>query len=138
MMVYLWVDANVVLRFLTGDPPEMAAKALELMSRAEKGDIGLRVSHLVVAEIVWVLSSFYKYDKSQIAETLISFLGADGIFAENLTLLIQALQDMAEKNVDFVDAYLAALARAQEESICSFDNDFEKLNVRWVSPPGDR
>jgi predicted nucleic acid-binding protein len=137
-MVYLWVDANVVLRFLTGDPPEMAAKALELMSRAEKGDIGLRVSHLVVAEIVWVLSSFYKYDKSQIAETLISFLGADGIFAENLTLLIQALQDMAEKNVDFVDAYLAALARAQEESICSFDNDFEKLNVRWVSPPGDR
>jgi hypothetical protein len=32
--VYLWVDANVVLRFLTGDPPEMAAKAMELMSRA--------------------------------------------------------------------------------------------------------
>ncbi|HAG06785.1 MAG TPA: PIN domain nuclease, partial [Peptococcaceae bacterium] len=51
---------------------------------------------------------------------------------------IQALQDMAEKNVDFADAYLAALARAQEESICSFDNNFEKLNVRWVTPPGDR
>jgi predicted nucleic acid-binding protein len=102
--VYLWVDANVVLRFLTGDPPEMAAKAMELMSRAEKGAIGLRVSHLVVAEIVWVLSSFYKY----------------------------------AKNVDFADAYLAALARAQEESICSFDNDFEKLNVKWVTPPGDR
>lgn len=137
-MVYLWVDANVVLRFLTGDPPEMAAKALELMSRAEKGDIGLRVSHLVVAEIVWVLSSFYRYDKSRIAETLISFLGADGIYAENPAFLIQALQDMAGKNVDFVDAYLAALTRAQEESICSFDNDFEKLNVRWVAPPGDR
>ncbi|ACA58929.1 PIN domain-containing protein [Candidatus Desulforudis audaxviator] len=136
-MVYLWVDANVVLRFLTGDPPAMAAKALELMSRAEKGAIGLRVSHLVAAEIVWVLSSFYKYDKTQIAETLNSFLSADGIYAENPALLIQALQDMAEKNVDFVDAYLAALARAQEESICSFDNDFEKLNVRWVTPPGD-
>lgn len=136
-MVYLWVDANVVLRFLTGDPPEMAAKALELMNRAEKGDIGLRVSHLVVAEIVWVLSSFYRYSKSQIAETLISFLGADGIYAENPALLIQALQDMAEKNVDFADAYLAALARAREESICFFDNDFEKLNVGWVAPPGD-
>ncbi|AZK58954.1 hypothetical protein Daudx_0399 [Candidatus Desulforudis audaxviator] len=97
----------------------------------------MRVSHLVAAEIVWVLSSFYKYDKTQIAETLNSFLSADGIYAENPALLIQALQDMAEKNVDFVDAYLAALARAQEESICSFDNDFEKLNVRWVTPPGD-
>ncbi|MCL6448970.1 MAG: type II toxin-antitoxin system VapC family toxin [Armatimonadetes bacterium] len=137
-MIYLWVDANVVLRFLTGDPPEMAAKALELMSRAEKGDIGLRVSHLVVAEIIWVLSSFYRYAKNQIAETLISFLGADGIYAENPALLIQALQDMTEKNVDFADAYLAALARTHEESICSFDNDFKKLNVKWVTPPGDR
>ncbi|MFZ5897728.1 MAG: PIN domain-containing protein [Bacillota bacterium] len=98
----------------------------------------MRVSHLVVAEIVWVLSSFYKYAKSQIAVTLISFLGADGIYAENPALLIQALQDMAEKNVDFADAYLAALARTQKESICSFDNNFEKLNVRWVTPPGDR
>ncbi|MDN5364792.1 MAG: hypothetical protein PWQ91_1857, partial [Eubacteriales bacterium] len=32
-MVYLWIDANVVLRFLTGDPPEMARKALQLMRR---------------------------------------------------------------------------------------------------------
>jgi predicted nucleic acid-binding protein len=99
---------------------------------------GTVVRLTLVAEIVWVLSSFYRYDRSQIAETLISSLSADGIFAENPALLIQALQDMAEKNVDFADVYLAALARAQEENICSFDNDFEKLNVRWVSPPGDR
>jgi len=137
-MVYLWVDANVVLRFLTGDPPDMAARALELMDRAEKGDIGLRVSHLVIAEIVWVLSSFYKYAKTQIAEALISFLGADGIFVEDPDLLIQTLHDMAEKNVDFIDAYLAALSRSQEESICSFDNDFDKLNIKWVMPPADR
>jgi len=134
-MGYLWVDADVILRFLTGDPPEMAAKTLELMEHAEKGDIGLRLSHLVIAEIVWVLSSFYKHNKSQIAETLISFLSADGIYTENSTLLVQALQDMAEKNVDFADAYLAALARAQKESVCSFENDFEKLDVSWFTPP---
>lgn len=137
-MIYLWVDANVILRFLTGDPPKMAARALELMKRAEKGDIGLRVSHLIVAEIVWVLSSFYRYAKSQIAEILISFLSSDGIFVESSALLIQALQDMAEQNVDFIDAYLAALARTQEEGICSFDNDFDRLNITWVTPPGDQ
>ncbi|WP_258360725.1 hypothetical protein [Moorella sulfitireducens (nom. illeg.)] len=43
-MTYLWIDANVILRFITGDPPEMAVKTLKLMARAEKGDIGLRVS----------------------------------------------------------------------------------------------
>lgn len=133
-MVYLWVDANVVLRFLTGDPPDMADKVLELMNRAEKGEIGLRISHLVLAEIIWVLSSFYKHTKSRIADTLVSFLSAGGIYADNSALLIQALNDMAEKNVDFTDAYLAALARAQEEGVCSFDNDFEKLNIRWIVP----
>ncbi|MDN5293617.1 MAG: hypothetical protein PWQ31_922 [Eubacteriales bacterium] len=136
-MVYLWIDANVVLRFLTGDPPEMARKALQLMRRAEKGEIGLRISHLVVAEIVWVLSSFYSFSKKSIAETMTSFLSAEGIFVENVDLLIQALQDMAEKNVDFVDAYLAALARTRGERVCSFDSDFARLNVRWVTPPGE-
>ncbi|MCL6449376.1 MAG: PIN domain-containing protein [Armatimonadetes bacterium] len=130
------VDANVVLRFITGDPPEMAAQALELMVRAENGEVCLRLSHLVVAEIVWVLSSFYKFTKRAIADTLISFLSADGVQTENSGLVIQALQDMAEKNVDFADAFLAALARVNQERVCSFDNDFEKLNVSWTRPPG--
>jgi predicted nucleic acid-binding protein len=136
-MVYLWVDANVILRFLTGDPPDMAAKAMELMGRVEKGVVGLRVSSLVVAEVVWVLSSFYGHTKRQIYETLYSFLGADGIFVEDHDLLIQSLHDMGEKNVDFVDAYLAALANSQKESVCTFDNDFNKLNVKRVTPPGN-
>lgn len=135
-MVYLWIDANVILRFITGDPPEMAAKTLKLMARAEKGEIGLRVSPLVLAETVWVLSSFYKYPKKEIAENLISFICADGIYPENQALLIQALKDMADKNIDFADAYLAALASNQEEAVCSFDVDFQKLGVKWITPPG--
>ena len=60
-MVYIWTDANVILCFITGDPPDMAEKVLELMARAEKGEAALRLSHIVAAEVVWVLYSFYKY-----------------------------------------------------------------------------
>lgn len=135
-MVYLWVDANVVLRFITGEPPEMASQALALMARAEKGEICLRLSPLVLAEIIWVLHSFYKFSRREIADVLISFINAEGVQAENHALVRQALQDMAEKNVDFADAYLAAVARAHKEGVCSFDNDFERLGVKWVAPPG--
>jgi len=135
-MVYIWIDANVVLRFITGDPPEMAEKVLGLMTRAEKGEVALRLSHIVVAEVVWVLSSFYKYPKKEIAETIITFINADGIYPDNPALLIQALKDMADNNVDFADAYLAAMARTRLEAVCSFDNDFVKLNVSLVIPPG--
>jgi len=135
-MVYIWIDANVILRFITGDPPEMAEKVLELMARAEKGEAALRLSHIVATEVVWVLSSFYKYSKGEIAETMITFINADGICPDNPDLLIQALKDMADNNVDFIDAYLAAIARTRSEAVCSFDSDFVKLNVSLVIPPG--
>jgi len=135
-MVYIWIDANVILRFITGDPPEMAKNVLELMARAEKGEVALRLSHIVAAEVVWVLSSFYKYSKGEIAETMIAFINAGGICPDNPALLIQALKDMAGNNVDFVDAYLAAIARTRSEAVCSFDSDFVKLNVNLVIPPG--
>jgi len=32
---FWWVDANVLLRFLTGDPPELALRASGLLERAE-------------------------------------------------------------------------------------------------------
>ncbi len=41
---------------------------------------------------------------------------------------------MATSNVDFVDAYLAEVARGRGESVCSFDRDFDRLNVEWVQP----
>ncbi|MEB3337389.1 MAG: PIN domain-containing protein [Leptolyngbyaceae bacterium] len=58
-----WVDTNIFLRLLTGDPPELAQRAFRLAERAEQGEIRLRVSPMVVAEMVWVLSSFYKYPR---------------------------------------------------------------------------
>ncbi|GAV24461.1 twitching motility protein PilT [Carboxydothermus islandicus] len=135
-MKYLWIDANIILRFITGSPPEMAEKTLELMKRVEKGEVCLRVSSLVLAEVVWVLSSFYKFSKHEIANSLIPFINADGIATENPTLLVQALQVMADKDIDFVDAYLASLARFHDEIICSFDDDFKKLDVKLITPPG--
>ncbi len=130
----LWLDTNILLRFLTGDPPEMAEKVLALMQDAQDGKVTLRLSTMVIAEAVWVLSSFYKYDKNKIADTMISLLEADGLNAENKSLAVRALTQMAAVNVDFVDAYLAGTARAAGEPVCSFDRDFDLLGVTRISP----
>lgn len=34
-----WIDANVLLRLITDDPPELAERAAQLFVRAEQGDI---------------------------------------------------------------------------------------------------
>ena len=57
-MSRLWVDANVILRFLTKDPPEMAERSARRMAEAEMGEISLYISPLVLAEVIWVLKFF--------------------------------------------------------------------------------
>lgn len=133
-MTSVWVDANVLLRLLTDEPPWMAEKAVALARRAERKEIELRVSVLVVAEVVWVLTSYYKRSRAEIAHALVPLLLADGVWAEDRELVIGALGVMSMANVDFVDAYLAELARENGQAVCSFDKDFLKLNVELVTP----
>ncbi|GET39474.1 PIN domain-containing protein [Microseira wollei] len=133
-MTDLWVDANVLLRFLTGEPPELAQRALRLMQQAERGEVILRLSPIVVAEVVWVLGSFYRYPRNQIAEVLLPLVIAEGVFLEESEQVVAAIDRMATANVDFIDAYLAEVARREGGSVVSFDRDFRRLDIPWVEP----
>ncbi len=130
----VWVDANVLLRLLTNDPPDMAEKAAAIAERAERGEYLLRVAPVVVAEIVWVLQSFYGHEKRQIADALTAVLLAEGVDAGDRDAVVSALEMMATSNVDFVDAYLAQMSRATQEAVCSFDEDFRRLGVELITP----
>lgn len=131
-----WIDANVLLRYLTKDPPEMAERALGLTRRAEQGQVIIKLSVLVLAETCWVLQSFYEYDRARIADVLSAFVRASGVEAEEGDAVLEALSHYRDKNVDFVDAFLAAHARsAGPARICTFDvKHFHRLDVEVVSP----
>jgi predicted nucleic acid-binding protein len=133
-MIDLWIDANILLRFLTGEPTELANRALRLFERADRGEVRLHVSPMIVAETVWVLTSFYKYPKAQIRDVLQDLLSQDGMAVEQMTIVLATLEQMAVANVDFVDAYLAELVRENKGTIASFDRDFRRLNIDWISP----
>jgi len=124
-----FIDANVILRYLTKDPPEMAEAALKTFTNAENGKVFLLVTNLTVAEVVWVLESFYGYSKNQIAETLTEFLLCEGLEVESLDFLIEALTLYQEKNLDFADAFLAVTAlRKGTPTIYSFDRHFNRVD----------
>ncbi|RPH56265.1 type II toxin-antitoxin system VapC family toxin [bacterium] len=134
-MKRLWVDANVLLRFLTGEPEGLAERSARLMRRAEAGEIRLVLSPLVVAEIVWVLKSFYGHSYTEIARVVVPLLSADGVEVEQREVMIQALELARDKNVDFLDAVLALQAERNGETVCTFDKaDFKRLPATWISP----
>lgn len=134
-MIVAYVDANVILRFLVGDPPEMAASATALMQAVEDGRVKLRVDEITVAEVVWVLSSFYKHKPTDIASTLIEFLAQDGI--ETQDAIFTALVLYGSKGIDFLDALLAVHMQQQGiYQVFSFDRHFERVPALQRLEPG--
>jgi len=134
-MSRLWVDANVILRFLTKDPQDLAERSARLMAKAEKGKVSLYISPLVLAEIIWVLKSFYRYSMTDIAHAIIPLVSAPGIEVDGRELIIRAIELSRDQNVDFVDAYLALQAADHGEKVCTFDKtDFKRLPVEWTMP----
>ena len=71
-----WIDASVVLRLLTRQPKAQAQAAAGLMARADAGELRLRLCPLVVAEVVWVLTSAYDVPRAQVSDVLTSFLAS--------------------------------------------------------------
>lgn len=128
-MTPAWLDANIILRYLTRDVPGLASRARSILTSAASGERSLRLATLVVAEVVWTLTSLYKLDRDEVCDRVGDFVAAPGIEAEERELILGALRTMKERNVDFVDAYLAEKARAAGEAVCSFDRDFERLDV---------
>lgn len=119
----------------TGEPPELADEAKLLMKRVDSGDVRLGLTPLIVAEVLWVLKSFYGYRLPQIREVLISLLLTPGIETEDLDLTVEALNLAADQNVDFVDACLSLKAQAVGEAVCTFDaSDFRRLPASWSRP----
>ena len=134
-MARLLLDTNVIVRFLTGDHPAHSLRSRSLFARAAAGDVTLLVTDLALAETVWVLQSFYKLDCGAIAAALKDLIESTGIEVENKAVLLSALRNFAQTNVDFVDAYHAAIAAAESIAIASFDRDFDQFaGVKRVEP----
>jgi predicted nucleic acid-binding protein len=131
----LWIDTNVIIRIITGDPKALAEEVGEMLQKVESGELILRLTPLVIAECCWVLASFYEADPKDISDALLKFTNSIGVETEEKSVVQQALRDYAEKNVDFIDAYIAAHAKANPpEDVVTWDKHFKRLGIRHDRP----
>lgn len=131
-----WLDTNVILRFLIRDNECMFEKARRLFAAAEQGKLRLFVHPLVIAELIWTLDSFYGYTKKEIISVVGALIEADGIYMQETDIVRNALYLYEEKNVDYIDAYLASYTVTNEPDVVySFDKKhFERLPVHVIFP----
>ena len=131
----LWIDTNVIIRIITGDPKDLAEDAEEMIQKVEAGELILRLTPLVVAECCWVLAFFYEAEPTDIGEVLIKLTNSIGIETEEKDVVHQALRYYMERKVDFVDAYIAAHAKVNPpEDVVTWDKHFKRLDIKHYSP----
>jgi predicted nucleic acid-binding protein len=129
------LDANVLIRFLRADHKVHFAKTKSLIARAEAGEVRLLLLDAVLAEVVFVLGSVYSVKPADIASALNPFLFHGGVECPGAEVLADALERFSQKNVDFIDAYLAAQAKVLEVPVCSFNRDFRKFKDIAIELP---
>jgi uncharacterized protein len=112
MAVY-FVDTNIFIRYLTNDDPVLADRIELLLDDAAAGAVQLVTTELVMAETIWVLESSYKLTNVQIAPLIRGILATPGMEVINGDLVGRALIMYELQNIDFVDAYIAALMEKQ-------------------------
>ena len=122
------VDANIFLRYFTGDDPKKAARCERLFRTAAEKQLSLRVSDVCLAEVVWTLESFYGAPRNDTADKLVALLNTPGLVFSDANVLLDAAQRYRNTKVDFIDAYHAALAVSVGHEVYSYDRDFDRFD----------
>jgi predicted nucleic acid-binding protein len=127
-----FVDTNILVRHLTGDPPDMAALATAYLGSASE----LLLTDLVVAETIYVLESFYKTPRPQVAEAMRSLIAFGSIITVDPALLLRAVEIYETDRLDFAEAYLVASAETSGVNrVASFDISIDRIKtIERVDP----
>lgn len=131
-----FVDTNIFLRFMVNDDPQKADACEMLFRRAITGEESLFTTDMVIAEIVWVLESYYELNKSDVREKLEKILNTKNLDCPNKEIIINALCAYEEKNIDYIDAYNAYILKMKGiDEVYSYDSHYDRIKgVKRIEP----
>lgn len=129
----MFIDTNILVRHLTGDPADLAARSTKFLETERN----LLLTDLVVAETLYVLESFYEAPRVQIAEAVRSLIAFDSIVTVDRAVLLRAIEVYEIDRLDFAEAYLVACAESADVGrVASYDRAIDRVtSVERVEPP---
>jgi predicted nucleic acid-binding protein len=125
------LDTNIIIRFLVNDDPQKVKRIESLLRNKQNKNI---LPDTIIAEIVWVLNSYYELDKGDIIEEILALTHVETVEC-NAFLIHRALTIWGENNISYIDAYLAAVAELGNITLYSYDQKFKKLPLISVKEP---
>ena len=131
-----FVDTNIFLRALVCDDKRKFADVIAFLEGIKQGCFKAYTSSLVLAEVAWTLSSFYKLEKKDVVKSLDSILNLNGLAILDNVDNAYALFLYKKHNVKYIDCliYSGLVNKDREWIIVSYDGDFDKLGGKREEP----
>jgi len=117
------IDTNVIIRFLAADVEKLHHKSTEIINQIYHDELQVEILGEVIMEVLFVMKGVYKENKEETSEHLKTILSFKGVVNEDKYILIEALNMMCRKNIDFVDALICTKSKMQDYGKISFDKD---------------
>ena len=122
------IDADIILRFVTADHPEMSPRCRDLFARVQAGSEVIFLPEAAFADVVWTLRSFYKWPVDRVCSFLGDLLALDGVHMQRRELVLDAMTTFERGGLDFSDAMIAAeMSVVEVAEIYSYDRDFDRI-----------
>ena len=116
------IDTNLLVRYLINDDQKKAAAVDNLLDKAINGEVKIIVPSVVIAELVWVLESFYQLKPDAILELVEGIVNTSGLDVTDKSTVISALRLYKNRNIDFIDAWIIEFAKERGiKTIYTFD-----------------
>lgn len=125
------IDTNLIIRFLVNDDPQKVTRVEKLLKDKINKNVLLDT---VIAEIIWVLLSYYSLEKEEIVEKVRALIHVDTIEC-NAFLINRALTVWEKNMISYIDAYLAAVAELGNMTLYTYDKRLGTISTIIVKEP---
>ena len=138
-MAEQFLDTNILLRHFLQDVPDQSRRASAYIGRIEAGELQVRVSDLVIFEIVYTLQRQYRQPKDRIRGGVLAILELPGVILPGRRRYRRVFDLYVDLNISFADAYHVVLMQQGSISdIVSFDREFDRVpGIRRVESSED-
>mgnify|MGYP001809960086 CR=1 FL=1 len=118
------VDANIILRYVLDDHPELSPKAAEILERQ-----AVTLPMEAACEVVYVLQKVYSVERQAIQQQLSRLLDENLVSLDKPAVFLKALECYCTSTFDFVDALLWAYHLVKGQEVFTFDRKLH-LHIR--------
>jgi uncharacterized protein len=129
------LDTNIFLRYFLQSEKEKEKeifqyrKIEQLFEDIVSGKVSSFTSTMVLAEIIWALEKYYKWEKNDVCDNIELILNTPNLRVKEKNIILQAVSIYREAGIDFIDIYNYCYLKSEGSArIYSFDTHYDKLS----------